>query len=176
MKKYRIHLIGALSVLFLFFSLYWFPQYMNIITSKCGPNVKILDLSPGYNKEDVLHLFDCAGEDGRRAIKFISGFIDMLYPFVYGALLILLIYVFSEKNNNKTALVRFLVIVTAGGVVVDFFENKQILFLLKEYPTIKDADITMASFLTITKWFLLLFSNLFILYSLFRWLYFRFKN
>lgn len=52
-----------------------------------GEEVQILDLQRGYNLEQVNEFFTKLKPEGRTIYRHVASFVDMIYPFVYGILL-----------------------------------------------------------------------------------------
>lgn len=148
--------VYRILLLILIIDIVWFNFYgvkFNFDISKNS-----LDLRFGYTSEEVSYYFNYLGEGGRADYKYAMSIIDMMFPLVYGMLLILQVASIVKKlYNANTVLLFILILLPVGTIVFDYLENLNTLKMLVAYPEIKDDLVTKGSFFTQTKW---LFSSL----------------
>lgn len=83
-----------------------------------GYELRLLDVRFGYTPEDARRLFEALGASGRNLYALTEVTLDLVFPFVYGGLLALLVVnLFSRERT------RFLVLIPVLGVVFDLLEN-----------------------------------------------------
>lgn len=116
-----------------------------------GQNVTNLDGRwRGYTPTDVADLFDKLGTEGRKfyAISEIS--LDIVFPFAYGALLIMLVWWLWRTPWRS-------IFVTIGvlAACADLTENGLIAYLAFTYDAAVQPWAHMANLATLTKWVLL---------------------
>lgn len=145
----KITLTIAFIIYFLFSGVA-FPYHAKQLHEITGKIVRILDVRWSYNQQDVMTLFGEMKEEGRAEYRFVASITDMIYPIVYGVLLILLI-IFLTKNLTleKWWLLLLLPILT---MVFDFLENTTILSMLDSYPNISADTVNRSSVLSKIKW------------------------
>ena len=137
-----------LGLLVLVFNLWLLPL---------GTDGKIpLDLKFGYDKEEALRVLEEIGEDTLPKYRFGLLVTDMVYPFVYGSFLGLLLL--------RTWKRKWILVLPAFVMVFDFGENLSILALVDNFPAFSESDVQRASFFSSLKWGLVIvtFSALFI--------------
>lgn len=157
-KLASYHVIIVLSVIFLSFMLYLFPTYQAEISKILGKKFTSFDAQFSYGKTDALLLLEEIGIEGRKKYSFISGVIDMVYPFVYSLLFSLLIFKSTDQiNYSKIRLTSFIPITAA---IFDYLENFCVLNMIKNYPNLSDSHVQFSSICTSIKWILIAISLL----------------
>ena len=158
-------------LLYLFFTFFLFPKYGNQLNDLAGEKVQILDLYPKYTKAQVTELFTKIKAEGREIHRFITSRIDMVYPLIYGPLLMLLISFFMLKISPKARsglffafLIPFLLMLT------DYAENSTILQLLSSFPNLDDSLVERGSFLANLKLVLMLLAIGMVIFSALFWI------
>ncbi len=150
-KAANWRIILFLSGLVLFFNLYLFPS---TAAKYEGKDLQPLDLRMGYTKQEVTDLFTKMGTEGRNSYSFGLNVIDSIYPFVYTALLVLLLVLFINKLQLSNPNWSFLIILPALIMLADFIENRIVTAMLKNYPIIKHSTAAFGSAATTVKWVL----------------------
>lgn len=93
-----------------------------------GYGLRVLDVRFAYTPADVQHLFEALGAGGRSLYALTEVTLDLVFPFVYGGLLaILVLNLFSRERA------RYLVLVPVLGVVFDLLENITVALLAWTY-------------------------------------------
>lgn len=140
--------ITPLFFLFAWFSFYAFPHYGDQINEIAGEEVKILDLRNGYEYEEVKEDFGKMKEEGREINRFMTGKLDMVYPFSYG-LFYLLVLVFLTRTlfgeDSKLIYLSFLPVLLMG---IDYIENVNTLKLLNTFPDFTPEQVDFGSQVT----------------------------
>lgn len=143
----------TLSIAFVIFFLFTgiaFPYHANNLFEVTGKMVRTLDVRWSYNQQDVLTLFSDMQEAGRLEYQIVEGITDMIYPLVYGILIILLILSLTKILSVKRWwLLLFLPILT---MLFDYSENTMILRMLDSYPDISPEMVSRSSTLSSIKW------------------------
>ncbi len=140
--------ISILAIIFLFFTLYLFPTYQAEINNISNYDVLLLDGRFSYTKIEVLKIFEIMGGEGRKIYRLIAGFIDMIYPIVYGLLFSLLL-IKTANNNSKLKLAYIIPLI---AVLFDYIENIGILTMLNNYPTLSSSEVNSYALATSLKW------------------------
>ncbi len=94
------------------------------------------------------------GTEGRNSYSYGLNVIDSIYPFVYTALLILLLVFFINKLQLNNPGWSFLILLPAGIMLADFIENRIAVNMLKSYPVITKSAAALGSTATSIKWIL----------------------
>lgn len=139
-------IILSFLLAYLFFTFFLFPKYGNQLHELAGEPVKILDLYPNYNKEQVMELFTKIKGEGRAIHTFITGRIDMLYPLIYGPLLMLLtafIMLKISPTARKGLVAAFTIPLLL--MITDYCENFTTLQLLDTFPTLDENVVARGS-------------------------------
>lgn len=152
--------ILPLFLLYLLFSLVLFPKYQQEMNELAGQDILPLDLRITYQADEVMETLTILGEEGRAITKFVSGRVDMIYPLIYGLLLIMLILNLSQNLGDRKW--EFLLLFPLLTVLFDYLENFSTLHFLAQFPNLKAQHILIASYFTSLKWLFILSSLLII--------------
>lgn len=109
----------------------------------------LIDLSFGYDAPWIINTLTSIGEEGRTTYRWAGGIIDMIFPLFYVSFFAGFLYRF--RLNDALWWVAIIPIV-AG--VVDWGENIQIQMMINSYPNVGEAQASLASLFTQTKWIL----------------------
>jgi len=156
MIKNTIQLLAKISnwkfiipfFLFTAFWLYLFNVGQKEMSKIAGEEVVLIDLWSGYDLEEITAFFELLKPEGRAIHQQLTGINDMIFPFAYGPLLIL-VFALILKNifekNSKWLLLSLFPLLTMG---VDYLENFNTLLMLKSYPNISEVIVNKGSFFT----------------------------
>ena len=108
----------------------------------------VLDLRRGYTLHEVMLLMEQLGEEGRLHYQHMILMADMLYPLVYGSLLIVTICMTS--NNSLHKVWCFAPLLT---VIADYTENLLNLRMLNSYPVLNSTVVYYSSLANQIKWY-----------------------
>lgn len=151
---------------FLWFNIYLFPSYGAEMELIAGKTIEILDLKfKGYSVLDVQGLMTDLKKEGRVLYKEIAGFWDMIYPLVYGPLLMLLMFFFLKKMNVQNRNWFALLGLPLLAMGFDYLENFSTLYLLENYNTFTETDAQYGTMMTRGKWGFV-FSSLLVVFIL----------
>ena len=142
--------IIPLFLLSALFNFYLFPKHEVQYNNE---SLKSLDIRTSYSKEDVMELFSKLGDEGRETYEFAISVIDMIYPIVYGMLLILLLSkliknIFREESNYI-----YLSLLPILIMIFDYAENTNTLSMLSKFPEISDGSVAFGSLVSGVKWY-----------------------
>ncbi|MCF8380005.1 MAG: hypothetical protein K9H49_10535 [Bacteroidales bacterium] len=144
-------LIIFLVVMSGIFNFYLFPKYaVKYNDEKLIP----LDLRSSYNCEEVVELFSKMGIEGRRNYQISAGIVDMIYPVIYGPLLVLLLSKIIDHIFKRKSYLKYLALLPLLAMLFDYSENMHILKMLAEYPDIKESTAFRSSVFSGFKWYL----------------------
>ena len=171
----------VLYLLFLTNSVYLFMIGYSIpTTSAFASGLPILDMKPfGYNFNDVMHLFNTLGEDGRMYYHNVQLAVDLVYPFLFIICYTALGVYILEKLKSSINLFKLLYWLPLVAGVSDYIENFFIYTLLDAYPKIDHLTVNLSATFSVIKslsttlYFLLI---LLALVRLFNQKYFSRKN
>ena len=118
-----------------------------------GKDVKLLDgRMGGYTPEEVSDLMNKLGDRGRRIYGFTAITLDLIFPFVCGALpVILLIWCWGRTD---------LLLLPVIAVIADLLENSSVAYLAFSYKGKISPVARIASLFTKIKWAFFISANL----------------
>lgn len=144
--------ISVALVLLLFLSLFVFSRY-GVYYHSNGFNP--LDMRMSYTATDVVNYFNRLGADGRKDYCFAVSWIDTLFPFIYGALIVLqLALLIKVLFKSNSLLFLGLVILPIGMVIFDYLENLNTLKMLDVFPNISPGMASAGTCYTSAKLYL----------------------
>lgn len=160
--KPLLHLLSIVLLfgVWLYFTLQVFPSVEFPFENE---ELEILDVRLWYSAEDVFELFQSLGNQGRAIYLYQVAVIDMIYPLVYGFLLFLIIrllskrYLFFKQHNVSVYFPLF-------AASVDVLENLNTVLMLYLFPKVIDILCVMGSIFSLSKWLLVVFSILIIMF------------
>lgn len=116
------------------------------------PESTILDLRMTYTGEEAYQLLDDMGNEGRAAYKKTAGREDIIYPLIYGGMLILGIIFFLKRSFPDEPKLGLLAVLPVFAVLFDFAENSSIIMMISHYPE-QNTDLgNYAGKMTLLKW------------------------
>ena len=133
------------------FNFYLFPKNEVVYNNE---SLRLLDIRASYTKEDVLDLFFKMGDEGRNTYHYVTGVIDMIYPLIYGTLLILLLAKLFQNIFKKKTRYIYLALFPILIMIFDYIENINTLLMLDKYPEISNIHVTLGSMVSGIKWYL----------------------
>lgn len=136
LKNSQNTVLATLGVLVLIFNLWLLPL---------GTDGKIpLDLKFGYDKDQAVQVLDDIGNTTLPKYRFGLLVTDMIYPFVYGSLLgLLLLRIWKLK---------WILALPVLVMLFDMGENLSILALVDTFPELSEANVQRASLFSSAKW------------------------
>ena len=106
----------------------------------------MLDEIEGYDRETLVGQLLLYGEAGRMLHAQVTLYVDMLFPFAYGALFGGLLALAGRRTRARLAALLVLPV-----MCLDWAENIQLLGLLYGFPDFTDGQIALASATTMAK-------------------------
>jgi len=161
-SKNNLVLLFLLAV-FLSFNAFIFPYFVKLYGLK---DHVILDLQFGFTPEFAHAVLASYGEYGRHGIMVFTGFVDNIYPLVYGSLLALFISRFTRKTDARNNSCQIINLTPFVAVLFDFMENTGILIMIQNYPGQNIPVAWLTSFAGMFKWIFLGISVLILLFFL----------
>jgi hypothetical protein len=133
--------LATLGVLILIFNLWLLPL---------GTDGKIpLDLKFGYDRQQADQVLDDLGKTILPKYRFGLLVTDMIYPFVYGSFLgLLLLRIWKLK---------WILALPVLVMLLDIGENLSILALVDTFPELSESDVQRASVFSSAKWVMVIF-------------------
>ena len=132
-----------------------------------GEKVTLIDLWESYNLKAINTYFEQLKPEGRAIHQQLSGVNDMIFPFAYGPLFIL-IYAFLLKNIfGKTSNWLLLSLFPILTMSMDYLENFNTLEMLNDFPNLTEVMVRRGSFYTeIKNLSILIIKILFVLFGI----------
>lgn len=115
----------------------------------------LLDTKSSYTYDDVVDLMEQYGESGLKVYAIASPTLNTIFPLVYVTFFAGLIYRFKPVKK-----VWWLAYVPVFAGIWDLCENLQITAMLVQYPDIYKTQVSIASFFTQIKGYLILVCSL----------------
>nr|WP_299204161.1 hypothetical protein [uncultured Brumimicrobium sp.] len=142
--------IFFLFVIVMFFNLFLFPVFHST-----NADNTLLDTQFSYAVNDAYLILDKYSAEEREEYFWGTLTLDLIYPWVYGLLLSMLLF----KSSQRV----FIALIPLVVIVADYLENLGIVLLLYHYPEKLNNVVRFASFFTSLKWVLILCTVLLII-------------
>jgi hypothetical protein len=114
--------------------------------------MEILDMLPtGYDLAYIETLFSSLGQEGRDFYLFRQLPVDFIYPGLFAISYCLIMAYFLKKINKFDSRLFYLTYIPLFAGLADYFENINIIFLLKSYPNITDFNAMITCSFSILK-------------------------
>lgn len=136
------------------FCIFQFEQAQRVMSQIAGEEVTTIDVLKTYSLKEINQLFGKLQHEGREIHRQTTKVTDMIFPFGYGLLFILLSAFFLKKITRPEANWMYLSLIPILLVLVDFKENFNTLNLLEAYPNLTVEMVDSASKVTHFKTFL----------------------
>jgi hypothetical protein len=135
-----------------------------------GINIKTFDARKwGYTVEEGRQLLEDLGKDGRRIYVITQLTLDVIFPFVLGGLIIILLF---KLNHNP----QYLLLIPLLYMAADLSENITTAYLAWSFDGNASSIIRIAAVFTVLKWAAILLSGLALLFSAGVFLYRTFEK
>ncbi|PKP54271.1 MAG: hypothetical protein CVT92_00520 [Bacteroidetes bacterium HGW-Bacteroidetes-1] len=168
--------IAILTVILLFFNLYLFKLFE---LKHEGKLLQSLDVRFSYSYAEVFELFEKISEQGRADYFILTATVDMIYPIVYGLLLVFLLLAITNVLFSARKKLLYIALIPFAIVFFDYMENFNTLLLLGSFPDMHHRAIATGSFFTSAKWTFATFSLILLLFEYivfgFRWFKMKMK-
>ena len=138
------------------FFLYLFQNGQAEMNKIAGAEVPMIDVRQSYNLEEVNDFFTKLTSEGRAIHQHLTGVIDMLFPFSYGILFILILAFLLKNIFGKDSKWLYLSLFPILVMIVDYMENTNTLAMLNAFPNLTEALVNKGCDLTELKHLLVL--------------------
>lgn len=145
----------ASLIFYIFMAAVQMPAAAEKLTTASQDNscVEVLDLKVGgFTKEEALKSLGCMGVDGRKAYFNIETTTDIIYPVSYGLFFAISAYFLVLYTTGRMRLAVFFAIIPILGMLMDFYENRNLAILILQYPSLDSSTVQLASVGNIFKW------------------------
>lgn len=139
-----------LLLLLLVMNMFIFPRYAERIVPEAGP--PLLDLRFGFSADEAYSTLEAFGEQGRAAYLEMLLVADIMYPLIYGLLLIMLASFFLRRILKPDNQLRIINLLAVDAVIFDFLENAGITYMISQFPLRADFAAGLTSVFNIMKW------------------------
>ncbi len=156
--------------LFLIFTLVIFPLLTSRLT-QLSNGVNLVDNEFSYTPEKVFQMVTSYGPEGRPLYIAITLTADLVYPAIYGLLLVLSMIFFYRSSFARDSIFQAWVYIPLAAVAADYLENVCVVILLATFPNWIEGLAQAANIFTGLKWGLLLISIVLALAGLVAWLF-----
>lgn len=133
------------------FCIYLFQDGESKMSAIAGEPTPMIDVRENYDLAEINDFFGKIKEEGREIHAFSTGVVDMIFPFAYGLLFILLSAYFLKKITSPESKWMYLSLFPILLMIVDFIENTNTLNLLKTYPNLTADMVDSAAQITSIK-------------------------
>ncbi|MFK7908256.1 MAG: hypothetical protein AB8B69_24210 [Chitinophagales bacterium] len=133
------------------YCIYLFQTYQSEMSTIAGEEVMMIDVREAYILNEINDLFTKIKEEGRQIHRYATGVTDMIFPFVYGILFILLAAFFLKKITRPDSNWMYLSLIPIVLMLVDYKENFNTLNLLEKFPELTPEMVESASRITSIK-------------------------
>lgn len=137
-----------LSFLGFAYCIYLFQVYGEIMNVAAGVESPMIDMRKDYDINEINNFFTSIKAEGRAAHQFATGVVDMIFPFAYGSLFILLSAFFLKKITSPTSKWMYLSLFPIILMIVDYIENFNTLEMLDNFPELNAEMVASASQIT----------------------------
>lgn len=113
-----------------------------------GVHTPMIDTRNGYDLVEIQEFFTIIKQEGRASHKFATGVVDMIFPWAYGILFVLISAFFLKKITSPDSKWMYLSLFPVLLMIVDYIENFNTLELLESYPNLTAEMVDTASKVT----------------------------
>ncbi len=113
-----------------------------------GEEALMIDVRNNYTWSEINDFFTQLKPEGRQIHKHATGVVDMIFPFGYGILFILLSAFFLKKITRPDSNWMYLSLFPILLMLVDFKENFNTLHLLESFPDLTNEMVGSAAKIT----------------------------
>lgn len=128
--------------------LYLFQGAQERMNLLAGEEAPMIDMRNDYTMQEISDFFTKLKEEGRKIHQHTTGITDMIFPFAYGFLFILLSAYFLKKIAGPNSNWMYLSLIPILLMLADFKENFNTLNLLNQYPNLTEEMVAKASLVT----------------------------
>ena len=130
------------------YCLYLFQTYGAQLNVLAGEEAPIIDMRRDYEVAEIKDFFTKIQPEGRQIHQFVSGVVDMIFPFAYGLLFILSTAFFLKKITSPDSKWMYLSLFPILLMIADYIENFNTLDMLEKFPDLTTEMVDSASTIT----------------------------
>jgi len=130
------------------YCIYLFQNSETQMSELAGQHTPMIDTRTGYDLAEIQEFFTIIKSEGREAHRFATGVVDMIFPWAYGILFVLLSAFFLKKITSPDSKWMYLSLFPVLLMIVDYIENFNTLDLLDSYPNLTAEMVDSASQIT----------------------------
>jgi len=139
------------ALLAFIYCIYLFQTSEAQMSELAGVHTPMIDTRSGYDLEEIQEFFTIIKPEGRAAHRFATGVVDMIFPWAYGILFILISAFFLKNLTDPDSKWMYLSLFPVLLMIVDYIENFNTLELLDTYPKLTAEMVDAASNITSIK-------------------------
>lgn len=136
------------ALLCFIYCIYLFQSAQTEMSQIMGEEAKMIDVRSNYTLDEINDFFTKLKPEGRQIHKRTTGVTDMIFPFAYGTLFILLSAFFLKKIARPDSNWMYLSLFPILLMLVDFKENFNTLNLLERFPNLTNEMVDSAAKIT----------------------------
>ena len=133
------------------YCIYLFQSAQTEMSQIIGEEAVMIDVRSDYTLNEINDFFTKLKLEGRQIHQRTTGVTDMIFPFAYGTLFILLSAFFLKKITRLDSNWMYLSLLPVLLMVVDFKENFNTLNLLEKFPNLTNEMVDSAAKITSLK-------------------------
>ncbi len=133
------------------YCIYLFQSAQTKMSQIMGEEAIMIDVRSDYTLDEINDFFTKLKPEGRQIHQRAAGVTDMIFPFAYGALFILLSAFFLKKIARPDSNWMYLALFPIVLMLVDFKENFNTLNLLEKFPNLTNEMVDSAARITSLK-------------------------
>ncbi len=130
------------------YCIYLFQTYEAQMSELAGEHTPMIDLRENYDLAEIQDFFTIIKSEGREIHRFATGVLDMIFPWAYGILFILISAFFLKKITSPDSKWMYLSLFPVLLMLVDYIENFNTLNLLDSFPNLTAEMVDSASTIT----------------------------
>lgn len=130
------------------YCIYLFQNAEAQMSELAGVPTQMIDMRKDYDVAEIQAFFTSIQAEGRETHRFATGVVDMIFPWAYGILFILIAAFFLKKLTSPDSKWMYLSLFPVLLMIVDYIENFNTLDLLDSYPNLTAEMVSSASTVT----------------------------
>lgn len=130
------------------YCIYLFQNAETQMSELAGVRTPMIDTRNNYDLAEIQEFFTIIKPEGREVHRFATGVVDMIFPWAYGILFILISAFFLKKITSPDSKWMYLSLFPVLLMVVDYIENFNTLELLDSFPNLTTEMVDSAASVT----------------------------
>ena len=133
------------------YCIYLFQNGEAQMSALAGEKTPMIDVRQNYDAAEVKDFFTKIQAEGRAIHRHMTGVVDMIFPFAYGILFVLLSAFFLKKITSPDSKWMYLSLVPVLLMIMDYIENFNTLEMLDKFPDLSEEMVASAANITAIK-------------------------